>query len=198
MFLIDLNNNNVLFSRCLFPSVSCSHSLCSSSFWQRSFPQPLLWFHYWESLCSSQWYWTHLGKTFICSFLPCMSVQCLLAVSVSLWWSLMFTFGLPRHTWCLRGWEEFSSTSCQGYWLWRDHLSHPKGKNCRTILSIIKSFVCFSFIAPIGLSLMQNGSHCNGLDIPEITHSIMKKDSYPLMQKEFPSFGLSQVDHKKR
>ena len=109
----------------------------------------------------------------------------------------MFTFGLPRHTWCLRGWEEFSSTSCQGYWLWRDHLSHPNGKNYRTILSIIKSFVCFSFIAPLGLSLMQNRSHWNGLDIPEIIHSIMKKDSNPLVQKEFPSFSLSQDDHKK-
>jgi len=56
----------------------------------------------------------------------------------------------------------------------------------------------FRFIAPIGLSLMQNGSHCNGLDIPEISTSIMKKDTYPLMQKDFLSFGLGQFEHKSR
>jgi len=50
------------------------------------------------------------------------------------------------------------------------------------------------FIAPIGLSLMQNGSHCNGPD----NLSNMKKENYALIQKEFPSFGLSQLDHKKR
>jgi len=54
------------------------------------------------------------------------------------------------------------------------------------------------FIAPIGLSLMQNGSQCNGLDIPELGHSILKKDTYPLIQKEFTNYRHGQVDHKKR